>query len=69
MVNISKKIEKYEDTKILLQIHDEIVVESSDDSVEQIKDIVEIEMKNAAKLKVPLFVNTKVTTTLANFNN
>jgi hypothetical protein len=26
-------------------------------------------MKNAAKLKVPLFVNTKVATTLANFNN
>ena len=69
MVNISKKIEKYENTKILLQIHDEIVVESSDDSVEKIKDIVEIEMKNAAKLKVPLFVNTKVAKTLANFNN
>jgi len=69
MVNISKKIEKYENTKILLQIHDEIVVESSDESVEKIKDTVEIEMKNAAKLKVPLFVNTKVATTLANFNN
>ncbi len=69
MVNISKKIENYDDTKILLQIHDEIVVESSDVSVQKIKEIVEIEMKNAARLKVPLFVNTKVATTLANFNN
>lgn len=69
MVNISNKIEKNNETKILLQIHDEIVVESPDRNIENIIKIIEQEMQNAAKLKVPLYVNTKVSTSLANFNN
>ncbi len=43
-------------TKILLQVHDELVLESPDREVNQVQEILRQEMENAVTLKVPLRV-------------
>lgn len=43
-------------SRLLLQIHDELLVETYTDEIEQVKRIMEEEMKNAAKLSVELSV-------------
>jgi DNA polymerase-1 len=44
-------------SKVILQVHDEVIVECPADEREQINEIVLREMKGAAELKVPLEVN------------
>jgi DNA polymerase-1 len=56
MVKLFNKI-KDTDTHILLQIHDELVVETSKEKLEKTVKIVKEEMENAYKLCVPLKVN------------
>jgi DNA polymerase-1 len=56
MVKLYNKIKK-SDTHILLQIHDELVVETTEEKREEMIDIVKEEMENAYKLNVPLKVN------------
>ena len=46
--------------KILLQVHDELVLESPTDEVEGTRDLVRQEMENAAQLLVPLRVDLNV---------
>jgi DNA polymerase-1 len=41
-------------SRILLQVHDELVLESPDAEVEEVQAIVRFEMENAVSLKVPL---------------
>ena len=53
----------------LIQIHDEIVVEAKKKDVDKVSSVVSKNMQNAVKLDVPLYVNTKINTSLANFNN
>lgn len=46
-------------SRLLLQIHDELLVETAADEVEQVKKILVEEMSGAAKLSVPLEVDAK----------
>ena len=69
MIKVKSNLHKFNNTNLLLQIHDEIVVESSNKDIEKVSKMVSDNMKNAMKLDVPLYVNTKVNNSLANFNN
>ncbi|OIN96940.1 DNA polymerase I [Candidatus Desantisbacteria bacterium CG1_02_38_46] len=60
MVNIYRQLDdKGLKTRILLQIHDELLFESPLDEVEQACKLIEKEMREVYKLKVPLKVDIK----------
>ena len=44
-------------SRVLLQVHDELVVEVAAGELEQVREILEREMDNAIKLSVPLEVS------------
>ena len=46
-------------SKLLLQIHDELLVETYPDEIEDVKKIIEDGMKNAVKVSVPLEIDMK----------
>ena len=46
-------------SKLLLQIHDELLVETYPDEIEDVKKIIEDGMKNAVKLSGPLEIDMK----------
>ena len=57
MNNVCKRISKNNlKSRVVLQVHDELLVETAADEIEAVKTILEEEMKNAADLKVPLEV-------------
>ena len=45
--------------KILLQVHDELVIEVADSHLEKVKALVKSEMENAYKISVPLITDAK----------
>ena len=47
-------------SRMLLQIHDELLFEVSSDEINVVQDIVKYEMENAVKLSVPVKVNIGV---------
>ena len=57
MINIHKKLisENYK-SKMLLQVHDELVFDIHNSELEKMKEIIKYEMENAFKLEVPLDV-------------
>ena len=55
MINISEKLEN-SDAKMILQVHDELIVESPEKDVNKISLIIKNEMENACELKGPLKV-------------
>ena len=58
MINIYARFEKENfKSKMLLQVHDELVFDAHKEELEIIKPIIEQEMENAYKLKVPLTVD------------
>jgi len=63
MINVQDKIdEKKSNCMMIMQIHDEIVLECPDEEVDQMKKMLVQEMENAFSLKVPLEVDVEVTT-------
>ena len=57
MINIYKRFEKEQfKSKMLLQVHDELVFDAHNNELEIIKPIIKEEMENAFKLSVPLDV-------------
>ena len=55
MINVYKELlDKKLKAKIVLQVHDEMMIESPIDEAEKVKEIVKKEMENAISLKVPL---------------
>lgn len=61
MIKIQKELEKEKlQTKMLLQVHDELVFESPIDEVEVATNIIKIEMENAIETQVPLLVEIGV---------
>jgi DNA polymerase-1 len=57
MINIDKAFTKQKlESKMILQVHDELVFDVLKTEVEQVKDIVKYEMENAVKIAVPLTV-------------
>ncbi|MFI3209675.1 MAG: DNA polymerase I [Peptostreptococcaceae bacterium] len=61
MVNVYKRLkdEKLE-SKLILQVHDELIVEAIDLEVEKVREIVIFEMENAVNLKVNLDVDLNI---------
>jgi DNA polymerase-1 len=55
MVRIDQALEGWQ-SKLLLQVHDELVLESPPDETEKIKAVVKREMESVAALSVPLLV-------------
>lgn len=64
MVNISFKLKtsklKFSETRMLLQVHDELVFEVPEGKVEEAARMVEEEMEKALKLSVPIKVDLKI---------
>ncbi len=57
MVNIDRKLrEAGLQTRMLLQVHDELVFESPADEVEQVRELIQSEMEGAVPLDLPLKV-------------
>ena len=55
MINVYKKlIEENLEAKIVLQVHDEMMIEAPLAEAEKVKEIVKTEMEGAIKLNVPL---------------
>ena len=42
------------DAKLIMQVHDELIVEANEDCAEKVAEILKFEMENAAKLSVPM---------------
>jgi DNA polymerase-1 len=59
MVGVHENIRNF-DAKIVLQVHDELLLESKDDCIEEVKNIVKDTMENVVKFQVPLPVDVKV---------
>ena len=61
MINVAKDLkEKDLKSKIVLQVHDELLIEAYENEVEQVKDILKRNMEQAAHLNVPLDVDVQV---------
>ena len=69
MIKIQDKIAKLNSTDILLQIHDEIIIQTPDNIATKTAKLVQKEMENATTLDVPLYVDIKQNKNLSNFNN
>ena len=61
MINIQQilKREHYK-SKMLLQVHDELVFDIHKDELEALKPIIKYEMENAYKLSIPLDVEMDI---------
>ncbi|MCX8074642.1 MAG: DNA polymerase I [Clostridia bacterium] len=47
-------------SKLIMQVHDELIVEATPDEIDQVKEIVKDSMENVIKLKVPLDIDLNV---------
>ena len=58
MVNVYSRLKKEGlKSKLILQIHDELIVETEPNELDAVKKILSEEMENAAQLSVPLKVD------------
>lgn len=53
MINVEKRLQNMK-SKMILQIHDELIIDTAKDEEEDVKNILSHEMENAMKLLVPL---------------
>jgi len=61
MVNIQNALEKNNmKAKLILQVHDELVIETPDEELEKAKEILVTEMENVIKLKIPLKAEAEI---------
>ena len=61
MVNVDKKLkESGTGAKLLLQVHDELIVETPKECAEEVLMILKSEMENAIKLAIPLTVEANI---------
>lgn len=55
MIGVDRELKEQKlKSRIVLQVHDELLIEAANDEVEQVSKILEEEMTNAAKMEVPL---------------
>ncbi len=55
MIRISERLENMDtDAKLILQVHDELIIDCPEKDVDSVKEALREEMENAAKLSVPL---------------
>ncbi len=61
MIGVSRRLrEEKLDAQMILQVHDELIVESSVDCAERAAEVLREEMENAARLAVPLTVDQAI---------
>ncbi len=66
MIHIYKKLQQFQpSTKMILQIHDELLFEVPEKEIEEIRNIVRLEMEEVLSLKVPLKVDIGIGTSWA----
>ena len=57
MIEVNKKLEEEKlNAKLILQIHDELLIECEIEEKEEVKKILKESMENAVKLSIPLEV-------------
>ncbi|MDR3217035.1 MAG: DNA polymerase I [Clostridiaceae bacterium] len=61
MLGIEKRLSGRK-SGLILQVHDELIVDAAKDEVELVKDIIREEMEGAVSFRVPLLVNVEVGT-------
>lgn len=60
MININEALKKGNfDAKLILQIHDEVVVECPNDEVERVERLLKKEMESVVKWEIPLITNIR----------
>ena len=61
MINVNRRL-KTENlkAKLILQVHDELIVEAPETEAKVVSKILKFEMENAAKLKVPLVADANI---------
>lgn len=60
MLNVAKEFENNPDVKILLQVHDEIILEVREDLAETVSQKIKTILENAYALRVPLVANVEI---------
>jgi DNA polymerase-1 len=61
MIHIDHRLEKEKlGTKMILQVHDELLFEVPEGELQQVRELVRDEMQNVHKLKVPIVTEVKV---------
>ena len=61
MINVSDRLKKEKlQSKLILQVHDELIIDAVADEKEQVEKLLKEEMENAAALSVPLTVQFPV---------
>ena len=58
MIKVSERLKKeIPNAALIMQVHDELIVEAPEDKAEKACEILKQEMENAVKLKVPMMVD------------
>jgi DNA polymerase-1 len=61
MINVDHELRKRKmKSRLILQVHDELIVEAHKDEIEEVKRILKEEMENAVPLKVPVIVDLNI---------
>ena len=61
MVNVYRKLKKRKfKSRLILQVHDELIIEANSDELDGIKNMLQEVMEDAITLNVPLKVDMKV---------
>ncbi len=61
MINVSRRLEKSGyDAKLILQVHDELIVECSKDCADAVLELLKYEMENAVNISIPLTVEANI---------
>ncbi|WP_427338944.1 DNA polymerase I [Caloranaerobacter sp. DY30410] len=61
MVNVFNELKRKKlKSKLILQVHDELIIEAHKDELDEVKQILKLQMENAFKLSVPLKVDMKI---------
>ena len=64
MNNVYKELQESQiDAKLVLQVHDELLIEVKDEDIDIAEKILKKNMENAFKLNVPLKVDTNIAKT------
>ena len=58
MIGVERRLkEEHLKSRLVLQVHDELLIEAYETEVEEVKKILEEEMEHAADLRVPLEID------------
>ena len=61
MIRVDKELKlRKMKSRLILQVHDELLVEAHNDEVEEVKEIIKKEMMGAASLAIPLEIDMNI---------